>query len=84
MPHRTSAASRHRVVYHPHVCPDCGSQDVRQAEVETGDGLTETALTCRTCGIAWPVACVTDWQYPDQPDVTGYEHDPQLTDGRLW
>ena len=50
-----------RVIYHEPVCPDCGSSDITEDEVETGDGLTETALTCRSCGTAWPVACVTDW-----------------------
>jgi hypothetical protein len=50
-----------RVIYHEPVCPDCGSSDITEDEVETGDGLTETALTCRACGTAWPVACVTDW-----------------------
>ncbi len=70
MPHRNSAAlarpaaRNHRVLYHPHVCPDCDSADVGQAEVDTGDGIIETALICRDCGTAWPVACVTDWQYP--------------------
>ena len=44
-----------------HVCPDCGSDDITEAEVETGDGITEIALTCHTCGTAWPVACVVDW-----------------------
>jgi hypothetical protein len=28
------------------------------------DGITETPLTCRDCGSAWPAACVTDWQAP--------------------
>ena len=50
-----------RVIYHEPVCPDCGSFDVTSDEVETGDGLTETAHLCRSCGTAWPVACVTDW-----------------------
>jgi len=50
-----------RVIYHEPVCPDCGSHDITSGEVETGDGLTETALTCRACGTAWPVACVSDW-----------------------
>jgi len=63
----------YRVVYHPHVCPECGSANVTQAEVETGDGITETALCCQDCGAAWPVACVTDWQHPHSPEVTGYE-----------
>jgi len=30
-------------------------------EVETGEGITEIALTCHACGTAWPVACVVDW-----------------------
>lgn len=50
-----------RVVYHEPICPDCGSFDITTGEVDTGDGLAETALTCRACGTAWPVACVTDW-----------------------
>ena len=50
-----------RVIYHELVCPDCGSYDITTDEVQTGDGLTESALTCRTCGTAWPVACVADW-----------------------
>jgi uncharacterized Zn finger protein len=50
-----------RVSYHEPVCPDCGSDDITSGDVETGDGFTETALTCRACGTAWPVACVSDW-----------------------
>ncbi len=50
-----------RVLLHAHICPDCESDDITQAEVETGDGITEIALTCRPCGCAWPVACVVDW-----------------------
>jgi len=50
-----------RVVYHPPLCPECGSTDVTSQEVETGDGITETALICRACGAAWPLACVCDW-----------------------
>jgi hypothetical protein len=53
-----------RVIYHEPVCPDCGSFDIEAADVETGDGLTETAHICRTCGTAWPLACVTDWDTP--------------------
>jgi hypothetical protein len=84
MPHPTSGRDHLRVVMHPRVCPDCGSGNVVQAEVDTGDGITETALTCRACGACWPVACVTDWPHPAQPDLTGFEHDPELVDGRLW
>ena len=35
-----------RVLFHAHVCPDCASDDITEAEVETGDGITEIALTC--------------------------------------
>ena len=61
----------YRVIYHEPVCPDCGSDDITRDEVDTGDGLTETALTCRTCGTAWPLACVTDWDTTTEPD--GYD-----------
>ena len=50
-----------RVIFHTHLCPDCGSDDITEAEVETGDGITETAFICTACGEAWPLACVTDW-----------------------
>ena len=50
-----------RVLFHAHLCPDCGSDDITEAEVETGDGITEIALTCQRCGTAWPVACLVDW-----------------------
>ncbi|MGH3218630.1 MAG: hypothetical protein ACRDPY_07955 [Streptosporangiaceae bacterium] len=53
-----------RVIYHEPVCPDCGSFDIETADVQTGDGLTETAHICRACGTAWPLACVTDWDTP--------------------
>jgi hypothetical protein len=56
--------SNFRVIFHEPICPDCGSFDIEAAEVDTGDGLTETAHTCRVCGTAWPVACVTDWTAP--------------------
>jgi hypothetical protein len=72
MPHATSApvgasspplraVPDYRVIYHAQVCPDCGSEDITESEVETGEGITEIALTCHTCGTAWPVACVVDW-----------------------
>ena len=50
-----------RVIHHEPICPECGSFDIETAEVETGDGLTETAHTCRSCGTAWPLACITEW-----------------------
>jgi len=53
--------SEFRVIYHEPICPDCGSFDITAAEVDTGDGLTETAHICQTCGTAWPLACVTEW-----------------------
>ncbi len=56
-----------RVITHVQVCPDCGSTCIDSADVETGDGLTETALTCRDCGTAWPLACVCDWDTAQPP-----------------
>ena len=53
--------SDYRVIYHEPICPDCGSTDITEEEVETGDDITETALICRACGTAWPLACVADW-----------------------
>ncbi len=62
--------SEFRVIYHEPVCPDCGSDDITRDEVETGDGLTETAHICRDCGAAWPLACVTDWTIPASTPTT--------------
>jgi hypothetical protein len=59
-----SATDGHRIIYHEPICADCGSFDVDQAEVPTGDGITEIALVCGVCGAAWPVACVVDWTTP--------------------
>jgi hypothetical protein len=50
-----------RVIYHEPICPECSSFDIETAEVETGDGLTETAHICTRCGEAWPLACVAEW-----------------------
>jgi hypothetical protein len=50
-----------RVIYHEPVCPDCDSAQVVVGDIDTGDGITETALICLACGQAWPLACVTDW-----------------------
>ena len=50
-----------RVLFHEPICPDCGSFHITETEVTTGEGVTEIALTCHTCGTAWPVACVVDW-----------------------
>ena len=41
-----AAVNDFRVIFHAHVCPDCGSDDITESEVETGDGITEIALTC--------------------------------------
>ena len=57
----------YRVIVHEPVCPDCGSFDITDEDVDTGDGLSETAHICRTCGAAWPIACVTDWDQPARP-----------------
>lgn len=58
-----------RVIYHAHVCPDCGSDDVTQHEIQTTDGLTETALICEPCGAAWPVACIAEQLQPAAPHL---------------
>ena len=50
-----------RVIYHEPICPEYGSGNITRDEAETGDDLTETALTCRDCGTAWPLACIADW-----------------------
>ena len=59
-----SASDGHRVIYHEPICVDCGSFDIHKAEITTGDGITEIALSCTTCGNAWPVACVVEWDTP--------------------
>jgi hypothetical protein len=62
MPDATSAvAGGLRVVYHPRYCPTCESANVAVGEVDTGGGLTETALICLDCGDTWPLACVAEW-----------------------
>lgn len=61
-PSRPAPAGGFRVLYHPPVCPDCASDDVITEDIETGDGLTEAAHICRSCGTAWPVACITEWR----------------------
>jgi hypothetical protein len=53
--------SDYRVIYHEPICPECGSTNITKNEVETGDSVTETALICRDCGTAWPLACIADW-----------------------
>jgi len=59
---RPAARLGYWVVSHEPVCPDCGSFDVISEEVDTGDGLTETAWICLACGCAWPLACVCEWE----------------------
>lgn len=49
-----------RVIHHEAICPQCQSGNVITGEVDTGDGLTETAYQCRDCGEAWPLACISD------------------------
>ncbi len=60
-----SATDGHRVIYHEPICAECESFDVDKADVPTGGGLTELALVCGCCGAAWPLACVADWDTPD-------------------
>ena len=59
-----SNATRFRVIFHPPVCPACGGTDIEDQDVDTGDGIPETAHVCRDCGEAWPIACVCDWDAP--------------------
>jgi transcription elongation factor Elf1 len=61
--------SEFRVIYHARTCPDCGSDDVTEHDVEITDGSTETALTCGACGAAWPVACIAEQLEPAAPGV---------------
>jgi len=51
----------YRIIYHPHLCPECDSSNVVVGDMDTGDGVTETALICIDCGQTWPLACVSDW-----------------------
>lgn len=55
------------VVPHEPICPQCGSFDVITDEVDTGDGIEETAYICENpvCGCAWPLACVVEWSIRD-------------------
>ena len=65
LPSRLQAVpGAYRVLFHEQVCPQCGSTDIDEQEVQTGDGITEIALICRPCGCAWPVACVVEWDTP--------------------
>jgi len=57
-----TAAEGFRVIYHEPICPDCGSFDIIRTEIATTHGFTETALECRACGTAWPLACVAEWE----------------------
>jgi len=61
-PQRPAARPGHWVIPHEPVCPDCGSFDVTTEDVDTGDGITETAWICQPCGCAWPLACVSEWE----------------------
>jgi hypothetical protein len=62
---RPAARPGHWVISHEPVCPECGSFDVTTEDVDTGDGLTETAWICEACGCAWPLACVCEWSTRD-------------------
>ena len=41
-----SASDGHRVIYHEPICPDCGSFEIVQDEIDTGDGINELGLIC--------------------------------------
>lgn len=64
---RPAARPGFRLVPHEPVCPDCGSFDVSVDEVDTGDGIAETAYICENpdCGCAWPLACICEWSTRD-------------------
>ena len=64
--------SEFRVIYHQQVCPDCGSENITENEIQTTDGFTETALICGDCGAAWPVACVAEHLEPATTSPNGY------------
>jgi len=64
--------SEFRVIYHQQVCPDCRSGNITENEVQTTDGLTETALICGDCGAAWPVACIAEHLEPARPSPDGH------------
>jgi hypothetical protein len=70
---RSTASDGHRVIYHEPICPDCGSFDITEAEIDTGDNINELGLICEACGTAWPVACVVEW---DTPAPEGSDHAP--------
>jgi hypothetical protein len=59
--------SEFRVIYHQQTCPDCKSDNITEQEIQTTDGLTETALICGDCGAAWPVACIAEHLEPASP-----------------
>ena len=61
-----------RVIYHPQTCPDCKSDNITENEIQTTDGLTETALICGDCGAAWPVACIAEHLEPARPSPDGH------------
>jgi DNA-directed RNA polymerase subunit M/transcription elongation factor TFIIS len=58
---RASRTGELRVLPHEPVCPECGSFEVSIDQVDTGDGIEETAYICEPCGCAWPIACVCEW-----------------------
>jgi hypothetical protein len=53
------------------VCPACGGTDIEDQDVDTGDGIAETAHVCRDCGEAWPLGCICDWDAPSAIPVPG-------------
>jgi hypothetical protein len=59
---RRGARPGHWVIPHEPICPDCGSFSVSEDQVDTGDGIEETAYVCEDCGCAWPLACVVEWE----------------------
>jgi hypothetical protein len=73
--------SEFRVIYHQQTCPDCKSDNITENEIQTTDGLTETALICGDCGAAWPVACVAEQLEPARTDPAAPPHLALRIDG---
>ena len=63
-----------RVIYHEPICPDCGSFDIEAAEVDTGDGLTETAHICQALRHGLAAGLRHRLDHPGQHPATRTRH----------
>ncbi len=71
-----------RVIYHARACPDCGSLEVTERDLDLTDGTTETALICQDCGAAWPVACIAEALQPILIGPAPFPHLSLRIDGK--